>query len=251
MWKIGFDTAIADSQHISLRRRTFNCNFYLSPRPWSEENHSPRACTKSGIPNSSERLERRAIHPLLLLALLDHNVDSLHTKSMLNTAISCGFAPDCRTSSVTPLIDKRLRNIHLKLRFGKQQLVCLNWEKDQQVLNDQQLGSQSRRMPTDLHFLARLEKDWINQTRASKAYMVNDTTGCCNCIVISLGMIAGRCLGLIPYPVRLQSNKVKDTLAHTCLGFKVETYNQWYPLWMADAQWEETCHDWILDEAIT
>ena len=123
---------------------------------------------------------------------------------MLNLPIMYGFAPERWTHSITPLIEKdegqpylpQRRVIHLveadynlflKLIYGTR-LVC-NAEQSH-VLNNQQNGSRPRRITTDASFLAHHEKDLIPQTKANSAHMDNDATGCYDCIVTSVGMIA-------------------------------------------------------------
>ena len=152
-------------------------------------------------------------------AILDSDVADLHTQ-LLNLPIANGFAPERWTHSVTPLIEKdsgrpyltRLRVIHLfeadynlflKIIFGRR--MVKNAEQAQ-ALNDQQHGSRPRRMTTDALFFARLEKDIIRQIRANSAHMDNDATGCYDRIIISLGMIACRRLGMPEAAIRCQTD---------------------------------------------
>ena len=156
-------------------------------------------------------------------AILDPRVARLHT-DMLNIPIASGFAPDRWLLSVTPLIEKdeglpyltRLRVIHLfeadynlflKLVYGRR--MVQNAEKAN-ALNDQQHGSRPRRMTTDALFLARLEKDLIRQTKANSAHMDNDATGCYDRIVVSLGMLACRRLGMPVHTVSCQANALRN-----------------------------------------
>ena len=156
-------------------------------------------------------------------AILDAEVTGLHT-ALLNLPISCGFALERWTHSVTPLIEKdpgtpyltRLRVIHLfeadynlflKLIYGRR--MVSNAEKAE-ALNDQQHGSRPRRMTTDALFLSRLEKDLIRQTKSNSAHMDNDATGCYDRILISLGMMACRRLGMPENAVRCQASTLKS-----------------------------------------
>jgi hypothetical protein len=139
---------------------------------------------------------------------------------MLNMPIQLGFAPERWTHSVTPMIEKdegkpfltRLRIIHLfeadynlflKILFGKR--LVSNGEKSQ-ALNDQQHGSRPRRMTMAAPFLARLEKDLIRQTKTNSAHMDNDATGCYDRIIVSLGMLACRRLGMPKSVIRCQTD---------------------------------------------
>jgi hypothetical protein len=152
------------------------------------------------------------------VALLDDMVADIHT-SMLNLPIAFGFAPSRWKHSVTPLIEKddgkpyltRLRVIHLfeadynlflKLIYGR--CMVRNAERSN-ALNDQQHGSRPRRMTTDAILLSRLEKDLVRQTKTNSAHMDNDATGCYDRIVISLGMLACRQLGMPPNAIRCQA----------------------------------------------
>lgn len=156
-------------------------------------------------------------------AILDDDVNGLHT-DLLNLPISCGFAPERWTHSVTPLIEKdegtpyltRLRVIHLfeadynlflKMIFGRR--MVKNAERSE-ALNDQQHGSRPRRMTTDALFLSRLEKDIIRQIKANSAHMDNDATGCYDRIVTALGMIACRRLGMPESAIRCQAATLKN-----------------------------------------
>ena len=152
-------------------------------------------------------------------AILDDDITQLHV-DMLNIPIQLGFAPERWTHSVTPMIEKddgkpyltRLRIIHLfeadynlflKILFGKR--MVSNGEK-YNALNDQQHGSRPRRMTMDALFLARLEKDLIRQTKTNAAHMDNDATGCYDRIIVSLGMIACRRLGMPYSAIRCQTD---------------------------------------------
>ena len=173
-------------------------------------------------------------------SLLDDKVGQMHT-DMLNIPITYGFAPTRWTHSVTPLIEKdegkpyltRLRVIHLfeadynlflKLLFGRR--LVRNAE-NANALNDQQHGSRPRRMTTDALFLARLEKDLIRQTKTNSAHMDNDATGCYDRIIISLGMMACRRLGMPTNAIRCQAEalqKMKYTVK-TMHGLAPLQYN--------------------------
>jgi hypothetical protein len=152
-------------------------------------------------------------------AILDDDITQLHV-DMLNIPIQLGFAPERWTHSVTPMIEKdegkpfltRLRIIHLfeadynlflKLLFGRRMVG--NGERFN-ALNDQQHGSRPRRMTMDALFLARLEKDLIRQTKTNAAHMDNDATGCYDRIIVSLGMIACRRLGMPKSAIRCQTD---------------------------------------------
>jgi hypothetical protein len=152
-------------------------------------------------------------------AILDDDITQLHV-DMLNLPIQLGFAPERWTHSVTPMIEKdegkpfltRLRVIHLfeadynlflKILFGKR--MVSNGERCH-ALNDQQHGSRPRRMTMDALFLARLEKDLIRQTKTNAAHMDNDATGCYDRIIVSLGMLACRRLGMPTSVIRCQTD---------------------------------------------
>jgi Reverse transcriptase (RNA-dependent DNA polymerase) len=152
-------------------------------------------------------------------AILDDDITHLHV-DMLNIPIQLGFAPERWTHSVTPMIEKdegkpfltRLRIIHLfeadynlflKILFGRR--MVSNGEHFQ-ALNDQQHGSRPRRMTMDALFLARLEKDLIRQTKTNAAHMDNDATGCYDRIIVSLGMIACRRLGMPTSAIKCQTD---------------------------------------------
>ena len=152
-------------------------------------------------------------------AILDDDITHLHVE-MLNIPIQLGFAPDRWTHSVTPMIEKdegkpyltRLRIIHLfeadynlflKILFGRR--LVSNGEQ-YNALNDQQHGSRPRRMTMDALFLSRLEKDLIRQTKTNAAHMDNDATGCYDRIIVSLGMIACRRLGMPSSAIRCQTD---------------------------------------------
>ena len=139
---------------------------------------------------------------------------------MLNIPIQLGFAPERWTHSLTPMIEKdkgqpfltQLHIIHLfeadynlflKILFGKR--LVSNREKSQ-ALNDQQHGSRPRRMTMDALFLARLKKDLIRQTKTNSAHMDNDATGCYDRIIVSLGMLACRRLGMPKSVIRCQTD---------------------------------------------
>jgi hypothetical protein len=152
-------------------------------------------------------------------SLLDDDIMQLHV-DMLNLPIKFGFAPERWTHSVTPMLEKdegkpfltRLRIIHLfeadynlflKILYGKR--MVSNGERFH-ALNDQQHGSRPRRMTMDALFLARLEKDLIRQTKTNSAHMDNDATGCYDRIIVSLGMLACRRLGMPPSAIRCQTD---------------------------------------------
>jgi hypothetical protein len=65
-------------------------------------------------------------------------------------------------------------------------------------MNDQQHGSRPRRMTIDALLLARFEKYLIRQLKMNSAHMDNDATGCYDRIIVSLGIIACRRLGIPP-----------------------------------------------------
>ena len=104
-------------------------------------------------------------------------------------------------------------NLFLKILFGKR--LVRNGEK-YDALNDQQHGSQPRRMTTDALFLSRLEKDLVRQTKSNNTHMDNDATGCYDRIITSLGMIACRRLGMPSHAIRCQS----ETLFHMTYAVK-------------------------------
>jgi hypothetical protein len=152
-------------------------------------------------------------------AILDDDITHLHV-DMLNIPIEFGFSPERWTHSVTPLIEKdegkpfltRLRIIHLfeadynlflKILFGRR--MVSNAER-YNALNDQQHGSRPRRMTMDALFLSRLEKDLIRQTKTNAAHMDNDATGCYDRIIVSLGMMACRRLGMPTSAIRCQAD---------------------------------------------
>jgi hypothetical protein len=105
-------------------------------------------------------------------------------------------------------------NLFLKILFGKR--LVRNGEK-YDALNDQQHGSQPRRMTTDALFLSRLEKDLVRQTKSNNTHMDNDATGCYDRIITSLGMIACRRLGMPSHAIRCQS----ETLFHMTYAVKL------------------------------
>jgi hypothetical protein len=152
-------------------------------------------------------------------AILDDNITQLHV-DMLNIPLQLGFAPERWTHSVTPMIEKdegkpyltRLRVIHLfeadynlflKVLFGRR--MVSNGEL-YNALNDQQHGSRPRRMTMDALFLSRLEKDLIRQTKTNATHMDNDATGCYDRIIVSLGMIACRRLGMPTSVIQCQTD---------------------------------------------
>jgi hypothetical protein len=152
-------------------------------------------------------------------AILDEDITHLHV-DMLNIPIQLGFAPERWTRSVTPMIEKdegkpfltRLRIIHLfeadynlflKILFGRR--MVSNGERSH-AFNDQQHGSRPRRMTMDALFLARLGKDLIRQTKTNAAHMDNDATGCYDRIIVSLGMMACRRLGMPPSAIKCQTD---------------------------------------------
>jgi len=153
-------------------------------------------------------------------AILDDEVAQLLV-DMINFPITHGFAPDRWTHSVTPLIEKeegkpyltRLRVIHLfeadyniflKIIYGRR--MVKNGER-KHAMNDQQHGSRPRRMTTDALFLARFEKDPIRQVNS--AHMDNDATRCYDRIIVSLGMIACRRLGMPSSAIRTQAESLR------------------------------------------
>ena len=58
----------------------------------------------------------------------------------------------------------------------------------------------------DALFLARLGKDLIRQTKTNAAHMDNDATGCYDRIIVSLGMLACRRLGMPAPAIRCQAD---------------------------------------------
>jgi hypothetical protein len=138
---------------------------------------------------------------------------------MINFPITYGFAPERWTRSVTPLIEKdegmplltRLRVIHLfeadynlflKIIYGRR--MAKNGERND-AMNDQQHGARPRRMTIDALLLARFEKDLIRQLKINSAHMDNDATGCYDRIIVSLGMIACRRLGMPSSAIKTQA----------------------------------------------
>jgi hypothetical protein len=76
------------------------------------------------------------------------------------------------------------------------------------AMNDQQHGSRPRHMTTDALFLARFEKDLIRQLKINSAHMDNDASECYDRIIVSLGMIACRRLGMPLSAIRTQSESL-------------------------------------------
>ena len=153
--------------------------------------------------------------------ILDDEVAQLHV-DMINFPTTYGFAPERWTRSVTPLIEKeegmpyltRLRVIHLfeadynlllKIIYGRR--IVKNDERNN-AMNDQQHGSQPRRMTIDALLLARFEKDLITQLKMNSAHMDKDATGCYDHIIVSLWMIACRRLGLPSSAIRTQAKSL-------------------------------------------
>ena len=66
-------------------------------------------------------------------------------------------------------------------------------------------------MTTDAFFLARFGKYLIRQLKVNSAHMDNDATGCYGCIIVSLGMIACRCLGMPPSAIQSQAESLRLT----------------------------------------
>jgi hypothetical protein len=166
-------------------------------------------------------------------AILDDEVVQLLV-DMINFPITHGFAPDRWTHSVTPLIEKeegkpyltRLRVIHLfeadynlflKIIYGRR--MVKNGERNH-AMNDQQHGSRPRRVTSDALFLARFEKDLIRQLKINSAHMDNDATGCYDRIMVSLGMIACRRLGMPLSAIRTQAESLRlmrYAIKHACI----------------------------------
>ena len=76
------------------------------------------------------------------------------------------------------------------------------------AMNDQQHGSRPRRMTTDALFLARFEKDFIRQLKVNSDHIDNGVTGCFDRIIVSLGMIACRRLGMPLSAIRTQAESL-------------------------------------------
>jgi hypothetical protein len=64
-------------------------------------------------------------------------------------------------------------------------------------------------MTTDALFLARVEKDLIRQLKVNSAHMDNDVTGWYDRIIVSLGMIACRRLGMPPSAIQTQAESLR------------------------------------------
>jgi hypothetical protein len=155
-------------------------------------------------------------------AILDGEVAKLHV-DMINFPITYEFAPEGWTRSVTLLIEKEeglsylthLRVIHLfeadynlslKIIYGRR--MVKDGERNN-AMNNQQHGSQPRRMTIDALLLARFEKDLIRQLEINSAHMDNDATGCYDRIIVSLRMIACRRLNMPSSAIRAQAESLR------------------------------------------
>ena len=97
-------------------------------------------------------------------------------------------------------------NLFLKIMYGRQ--MVKNSER-KHAMNDQQHGSRPRRMTTDALFLARFEKDFIRQLKVNSDHIDNGVTGCFDRIIVSLGMIACRRLGMPSSAIRTQAESLR------------------------------------------
>jgi hypothetical protein len=97
-------------------------------------------------------------------------------------------------------------NLFLKIIYGRQ--MVKNGECNN-AMNDQQYGSRPRHMTINALLLARCEKDLIRQLKMNSAHMNNDATGCYDCIIVSLGMIACRRLGMPSSAIRTQAESLQ------------------------------------------
>jgi hypothetical protein len=77
------------------------------------------------------------------------------------------------------------------------------------AMNDQQHGARPRRMTIDALLLARVEKDLIRQLKINSVHMDNDATGCYDRIIVSLGMIACRRLGMPSSAIQTQAEALR------------------------------------------
>ena len=165
-------------------------------------------------------------------------VTALHVR-MINLPILYGFAPERWCLSVTPLIEKeagkpfltRLRVIHLfeadynlflKIHYSR---IVKNATKAN-ALNDQAHGSRPKRQTMDALFLSRLAKDLIRQLKINGASMDNDATGCYDRIIVSLGLLAARRLGLPEDSARTQAEVLQHLryAVKTVYGISEENY---------------------------
>ena len=64
-------------------------------------------------------------------------------------------------------------------------------------------------MTTDALFLARVEKDLIRQLKVNSVHMDNDATGWYDRIIVPLGMIACRRLGMPPSAIQTQAESLR------------------------------------------
>ena len=142
---------------------------------------------------------------------------------MINLPIKYGFALNRWRTSVMPHIEKeagkpylsRFRVIHLfeadynfflKFIYGRR---LVRYADKMDLLNDQQWGSRPKRTTIDALFLSRLSRDITHQLKANSASMDNDATGCYDRIIVSLGMIACRRLGMPKTAIQAQTDALK------------------------------------------
>ena len=96
-----------------------------------------------------------------------------------------------------------LRLVHAIYGWG----MVKNGER-KHAMNDQQHGSWPRHMTTDALFLAWFEKDLIRQLKINSAHIDNDATGCYDCIIVSLRMIACHRVGMPSSAIRTQAESL-------------------------------------------
>ncbi len=94
----------------------------------------------------------------------------------------------------------------LKFIYGRR---LVRYADKMDLLNDQQWGSRPKRTTIDALFLSRLSRDITHQLKANSASMDNDATGCYDRIIVSLGMIACRRLGMPKAAIQAQTDALK------------------------------------------
>jgi hypothetical protein len=84
-------------------------------------------------------------------------------------------------------------NLLLKVPYSRNVKIAT---KVKTLNNDQAHGSRPKRQTMNALFLSQLAKGLIRQLKINGASMDNDATGCYDRIIVSLGLLAARRLGL-------------------------------------------------------
>ena len=160
--------------------------------------------------------------PHYKIIITDESLCSFLVK-MINLPIKYGFALEHWRKSVMPHLEKeagkpyltRFRviqffeadyNFFLKVIYGRR---LVRYAESRDALNDQQWGSRQQQTTRDALFLSRLSKDLASQLKQNSTSMDNDATGCYDRIIVSLGMIACRRLGMPANAIKTQTDALQ------------------------------------------